>query len=161
MTWLLLQAHPVPDSYNAALLDRVHDRVVTAGLEARVVRVGQAERLCIDDLRRAERLTAVYPTWWGSPPAVLLAELAHVLGPWIDGDAPRATSPLRQVRQLTAVTTHGSPRRTNLLQGEPGQHLWKRSVLPLCAPAATFEWQALYGMDAIDDAGRDAFLASL
>lgn len=161
MTWLVLQAHPVPDSYNAALLARVHERVVAAGDEAHVVRVGQGDRLSVDDLRAAKRLTAVYPTWWGSPPAMLLAELARVLGRWIDGNATRATSPLNQVVQLTAVTTHGSPRRTNLLQGEPGQHLWKRSVLPLCAPGATFEWQALYGMDAIDDAGRDAFLATL
>jgi len=174
VTMLVVQAHPLDDSYNAALLD-----AVVAGLDhARVARLGQGDQLDAADLDQITSLTVVYPTWWGSVPAQLLAALNDLVGPWVDGKEPpllsphggcanrrsaklikRATrgaanrsahlpaSPLSAVRTLTIVTTHGSSKFINRLQGEPGLQLWKRTILPLCAPEAEFNWQALYRVD--------------
>lgn len=157
MQTLVVQAHPLEDSYNAALLDAVVAQVPGAT----VLRLGQGDRWttysCID----VTRLVVVYPTWWGSLPAVLLAALDDVLGPWVDGDELAATSPLRAVESLTVLTTHGSSKLVNALQGEPGLQLWKRTVLPLCAPGADFDWQSLYKIDRASDADRRAFLASV
>lgn len=153
----MVQAHPLEDSYNAALLDAV----VARSPEATVLRLGQGDRWTPYSCIGVTRLVAVYPTWWGSPPAMLLAALDDVLGPWIDGDELVATSPLRGVESLTVVTTHGSAKLVNVLQGEPGLQLWKRTVLPLCAPGAGFDWQSLYKIDRATDADRRAFLDRL
>ena len=153
----MVQSHPVEDSYNAALLAAVVEQLP----QARVVRVSQGERLtayaCID----VTQLVAIYPTWWGSVPAELLHALNDLVGPWVDGDESKATSPLRSVKSLTVITTHGSPKHVNMLQGEPGLQLWKRTILPLCARRARFSWQSFYGMDQRSDTERAAFLAGL
>jgi len=157
MTTLVVQAHPIEQSYNSALLDAV----VAQAPEARVVRLGQGDRWtpysCID----ATRLVAVYPTWWGSLPAMLLDALNDLIGPWVDGDQSRDTSPLRAIESLTVVTSHGSPKRINMLQGEPGLQLWKRTIVPLCAPGARFSWQSLYKIDRAGPAERTAFIDSV
>jgi len=111
-----------------------------------------------DRLAVTEHLVVVYPTFWGAPPALLQGWLHATCGPWIDGSAGLDQSPLRSVRRLTAVTSHGSARWVNIVQGEPGLCLWKRTVLALCAPGACFDWQALYKIDRLDEAGRKAFL---
>lgn len=157
MSTLVVQAHPLEDSYSTALLDAV----VARAPDAAVVRIGEGDRLtpyaCID----VTRLAMIYPTWWGSLPAMLLDAVADLLGPWIDGEQLASTSPLRTVESLTVVTSHGSSKLVNVLQGEPGLHLWKRTVLPLCAEDATFSWQSLYKIDRCSPAERTAFLESL
>jgi putative NADPH-quinone reductase len=157
VTTLVVQAHPLEQSYNSALLDAV----VAQAPGARVVRLGQGDRwtpyACID----ATRLVAVYPTWWGSLPAMLLDALNDLIGPWVDGDQSRDTSPLRTIESLTVLTSHGSPKRINMLQGEPGLQLWKRTIVPLCAPGARFSWQSLYKIDRASPAERNAFVDSL
>lgn len=157
MTTLVVQAHPLEDSFNAALLDAV----VAHAPDARVVRLGQGERwtsyACID----VTNLVVVYPTWWGSLPAMLLEALGDLIGPWVDGDQVAATSPLRTVESVTVVTTHGSSKLINVLQGEPGLQLWKHTVVPLCAPGASFRWQSLYKIDRCTASERADFLASL
>lgn len=92
---------------------------------------------------------------------MLLAQLGDVIGPWVDGGEPVATSPLRQVESLTVVTSHGSSKLVNVLQGEPGLQLWKRTVLPLCAPGARFSWQSLYKIDRATPDERSEFLTSV
>ena len=160
MTHLVLQAHPLDDSYNAALLNAV----VTGsahGDDVRVVRASEGDELTADVVAGARTFTAVYPTWWGSVPAAMLDQLNRLIGPWVDGSRRVGTSPLRSVTRLEAVTSHGSSLFINRLQGEQGKQLWKRTVLPLCAPKAEFEWKALYGMDRIADTDRRAFLDSI
>ncbi len=153
----MVQAHPLEASYSAALLDAV----IAQAPGARVLRLGQGDRWttysCID----VTDLVMVYPTWWGSPPAVLLGALDEVVGPWVDSNLTASTSPLRDVSSLTVITTHGSSKFVNMLQGEPGLQLWKRTVLPLCAKGARFRWQSLYKIDRATDADRTDFLRSI
>lgn len=157
MSTLVLQSHPLEDSYNVALLDKV----VELAPQARVLRLAQGDRLTPYACIGVSRLIAVYPTWWGSLPAHMLAAVQELLSPWVDGYEQAATSPLRSVTSLTVVTSHGSSKLINVLQGEPGLHLWKRTVLPLCAPGATFSWQSLYKIDRASLRDRTNFLNTL
>lgn len=165
---LVVQVHPLEGSYSAALLGAVVEALDTGGRANEVVRLEQGGAIDTDRLASTGHLIVVAPTWWGAMPARLLAWIQEALGPWIDGGpcvdgrpagpADRATSPLRAVQRLTVVATHGSSRLVNRLQGEPGRQLWRRSVLPLCAPGARFEWIALHRLDRLGDAERRAFL---
>ena len=92
---------------------------------------------------------------------MLLDALNDLIGPWVDGDQSRDTSPLRTIESLTVLTSHGSTKRINMLQGEPGLQLWKRTIVPLCAPGASFSWQSLYKVDRVSPAERIAFVDSL
>jgi len=157
VTALVVQAHPAEQSYNAALLDVVVSQLPSAA----VIRLGQEDALTAETFAGVTNLVVVYPTWWGSVPAALLGPLSEILGPWVDGNEPVDTSPLRSVEKVNVVTTHGSSRLINQLQGEPGRQLWKRVVLPRCAPGATFAWKSLYKMDRLNDQERRSFLSSL
>lgn len=158
MTILVVQAHPLDESYNAALLDAVAAGLRDAGEQNQVVRLSRGDALTAATFAGVTHAIFIYPTWFGALPAMLLAPLAEVLGPWVDGDQPPATGPLRAVDRLTVITSHGSSRLVNLMQGEPGRHFWKRTALPQCAPGATFTWKPLYKVDRSSAAERGAFI---
>ena len=135
---LLVQAHPLEDSYNAALRDQLIE-----GLDARrrsfeAFRLARGERPTVDDLQAATELILVYPTWSGGLPAMLLDWVHTVL------DEPAALS---DVRRLTAVTTCGSSKFINTVQGEWGRRYLKKTVLGHCRPDARFRWVPLYKID--------------
>jgi NAD(P)H dehydrogenase (quinone) len=113
-------------------------------------------------LRAAEAIVLVYPTWWGGPPAILKGWFDRV---WVDGvayvldpDADRIRPLLRNLRRLIVVTSHGSPKRINAIEGEPGKRLVGRQLRVLCHPLARTRWVACYGMDTAGDEDRRAFL---
>lgn len=154
----VIQAHPVPESFNAALLDAIRDGLSTR-TEPIIYQLGEGNEPgpTADDLAGTTELWFVYPTWWGGQPAVLLDWLQRTLGPWIDGGA-EGPSPLWTTRRLVAVTTHGSPPFANKLQGEAGRQFLSRTVLSLCSPTAEFEWLAFFGIDWREDSERKEFL---
>lgn len=147
---LIIQAHPRDDSLSKALLDEVVSRLEQQRAPHSILRVGRGEHLTEASLADCTSLVVVAPTWWGAMPAVLLHELQVLLGPWVDGNSSSSSSPVRTIERLVVVTTHGSPKSVNVLQGEPGKVLWERTILPLCAPNAAFDWVSLYGVDRID-----------
>jgi putative NADPH-quinone reductase len=183
---LVVHAHPLAESFGAAVRDRVvaalraggHDvdvldlyaegfepcltaaewRAHQAGIAAKPddVKV-QAARLT-----RAQALVLVYPTWWGAQPAIMKGWLDRV---WVDGvaytlptGANRVRPLLHDVRRLAVVTTHGSPKWINAIEGEPGKRLVLRQLRSLCHPLVRTRWLALYGVDRSDEARRRAFL---
>lgn len=147
MRFVVLHAHPLDDCLNVVLRDRVVAALEGAGHDVEVVRITQGESIEGVNIVGAEGLVFVYPTWWGGLPAPMLGWVQRELASWIDGDIDGASSPLRTVRHLAAVTTHGSTSWVNRLQGEPGRHLLRRSVARLCAPGTKLRWVALYGVD--------------
>lgn len=161
MATLIVQAHPLEDSFSAALCDAAAAQAQSTDPATTTIRLGQGDHLDVDMFTGVTNLVMVYPTWWGSLPAMLLGSLETSLGPWIDGGAPLAKSPLRSVKQLTVITTHGSSRLVNRLQGEPGMQFWKRTVLGLCSKKAHFSWQALYKLDRLTHADRSGFLSTV
>lgn len=158
MRFVVLHAHPQQECLNVALRDRVVETLARAGHGVELVRLTQGEWIDGEAVAGAEGLVLVYPTWWGGLPAPMLSWVQSELATWIDGPADPASSPLRTVRHLVAITTHGSPSRVNRLQGEPGRHLLRRSVAPLCAPGTRLRWVALYGVDQRSPAQISAFV---
>jgi putative NADPH-quinone reductase len=65
---------------------------------------------------------------------------------------------LRNVRRLAAVTTHGSSKFLNMVEGESGKRTLTRSLRSMCHPFARTTWLAMYGIDNASDDERAAFL---
>ncbi|HQV56756.1 MAG TPA: NAD(P)H-dependent oxidoreductase [Ilumatobacteraceae bacterium] len=115
-----------------------------------------------DNLRWCDSLIVVHPTWFSGPPAMLKGWLDRVLVQgvaWTLPDGASRLKPLlRNIRAITVVTTHGSSKLINSLQGEAGKRIWFRSVRVLCHPLTRCRWVAFYGIDRASDAKRRAFL---
>lgn len=134
---LIVQAHPLDESYNAALLQRVRAGVAASGELYTVRRIGSGELPEVGDVQGCRRLVLVYPTWWGGQPAMLLDWLQQML---------RARA-FGSVSRLQAATTHGSSHLVNLMQGEWGRRFLAERVAAACRPRTKLEWHALYKID--------------
>jgi NAD(P)H dehydrogenase (quinone) len=144
---LVVAAHPVPASFSHAQRERAVRSLVAAGHDVETIDLYEGDahdRAALDD---AEALVFVHPTWYGGQPAIVKA--------WLDEVMDR---PIRRVRRIAVVTTHGSPKWVNVLQGEPGKRIYGRHVRRLCARRARFRWVALYAIDRCDEGDRAAFL---
>lgn len=185
MRALVVHAHPHPASFGAAVYERVLTTLQANGAdvdtidlwaegfdprlsahEHRTHRVGLAERPAIaahaELLRRADTLVFVYPTWWAGPPAMLKGWLDRVLCEGVAYTLPEGATRirplLRNVRTLVVVTTYGSPRWVNALQGEPGRLLLRRGLRTLLHRRARTIWLGLYRMDTNTVEDRSRFL---
>jgi len=184
MRVLVVFSHPNPESLAGAALASVLAGLARTDHEVRVTDlyadgfepvmsaderlshaepgVGRELQRYADDLAWAEALVLVYPTWWSGQPAMLKGWIDRV---WVAGVAwelPEGTNILRpllhNVRRIVVVTTHGSSKLTNALQGEAGKRTVTRSIRTMCSRRTRTTWCALYGLDTIDDAKRTAFL---
>lgn len=114
------------------------------------------------DLAWCDTLVLVHPTWWSGQPALLKGWIDRV---WVAGVAyelpPGASTirpKLRNIRRIVTVTSHGSSKFVNALQGESGKRIAHRSLRVLCHRFARTTWLALYGIDRASAARRTAFL---
>ncbi len=133
---LMVLAHPDPQSFSHALATAAADalrsrrtrrgapRPVRRGLpgrdERRRTRTPTTATIrcsipCvqahIDDVRSAEALVFVYPTWWSTLPAILKGWLERVMVPGVGfrfNDAGRVAPGLAHVRRLFGISTYGS-----------------------------------------------------
>ena len=181
---LVVYCHPSAKSFLAAVRDRVTAGLTAAGADVRLTDLyadgfdplfTAAERAnhlspgtdpsiasSADDLQGCDTLVLVYPTWWSGHPAMLKGWIDRV---WVndvawtlpDG-ANRLRPALRNVRRLVAVTTHGSPKWINMIEGESGKRTLTRSMRTMCHPLTRTTWLAMYGVDNASDAERLAFL---
>jgi NAD(P)H dehydrogenase (quinone) len=143
---LVVHFHPLTNSFSAAMRNRAVAGLTTRdGTAPAVIDIGERP-LAVDIRLRPTSLVLVYPTWWSGQPAAL--------SQWLSDALPQ----LSAVTRLVAVSSHGSPKRINLLEGENGKRLLRKVVLPRCAPGASFSWIAFYNIDAAPDAKRLAFL---
>ncbi|HEY5663558.1 MAG TPA: NAD(P)H-dependent oxidoreductase [Ilumatobacter sp.] len=184
MRVLLVYCHPDPESLVAAARDRALAGLATAGHEVRVTDLyadGFEPALSADehrsyltpgvapdlaghaaDLRWAEALVLVHPTWWSGQPALLKGWIDRV---WVAGVAwelPAGGGSLRPLltglRRIVVVTTHGSSKFVNSLQGEAGKRTATRAIRVVCSRRTRTTWCALYGVDTADAAARHRFL---
>lgn len=185
MKVLVVHAHPDSDSFDHALLERVTSGLRAAGHEVRVRDLyadGFDPRLTMeekrghlapphtkphlaehfDELRWCDALVFVYPTWWGSQPAVLKGWIDRVWACGVAWELPegakRLKPTLHNVRRITTFTTHGSPWRVNALQGVPGRRIANRSLRLICHPLCRTRWIAMYSMDSSTPRDRERFL---
>lgn len=116
----------------------------------------------IDDLMWAEALVLVYPTWWAGQPAMLKGWLDRVLVHGVAWQRPRGGGRIRprlqHVRRLVVVTSHGSTKWVNALEGEGGKRVVGRALRVLCGVRCRTSWVALYNIDRASAGKRQAFL---
>lgn len=180
----MVYCHPDPESFASAARDHTVTGLKASGHEVRLIDLyGESFEPALtaeerrthrdpgvsdptlqgytDDLRWADSLVLVYPTWWSGQPAMLKGWFDRV---WVAGVAwdvnrrNRLSPRLRNIRRLAVVTTHGSPKLVNALQGEGGKRLAMRSIRSMCWWRARTTWCAMYDIDHADEADRAAFL---
>lgn len=183
---LLVYCHPCPESFTAAVRDRVlaglargrhtvdlldlHATGFAPVMEAEerrryhdpgVNEAPVAEHLA--RLRRAEGLVFVYPTWWYGPPAMLKGWLDRVWVPHATFTLPEPGRPigrvLTNIRLVAAVSTLGSPWWWWTFLGQPGRRQLLTGLKVICHPRCRTLWLALHRMDTVSAERRAAFLA--
>lgn len=184
MRVLAVYCHPNPTSLIASARDRAVLGLESAGHDVRLTDLyadefepamsaherqthkepGVAPEITryVDDLAWAEALVLIYPTWWSGQPAMLKGWVDRV---WVAGVAwdlregdRMPTARLRNIRRIVVVTTHGSSKLINSLQGEGGKRTVTRALRAMCSRRTRTTWCALYGLDTNDEAKRVAFL---
>ena len=188
MKTLVIYVHPVEGSFNSCVRDVVVKHLSSNDHEVRLRDLyaenfdpflSAAERALhhtppttrpelaqdVQDLRWCEAIVFVYPTWWSGLPAMLkgwidrtwMNEVAWVLPDGANTIRPRLTN----IRRLVAVTTHGSSKFVNALQGEPGKRTISRSISVMCNTFCRARWIALYGLDKSTHEQRQKHLATI
>ncbi len=181
----VVHCHPLPDSFTAAARDRVLTGLRAGGHEVRLLDLyaeGFVPELSkwerehhLDgpetkpdiagyaaDLQWADALVLVYPTWFSGQPAMLKGWIDRV---WVEGvayhlpEGSNVIKPLLQnVRRIAVVTTHGSSKWVNMMQGEGGKRIAFRSLRLMVNRRVRTTWLALYGIDVADEPARTAHL---
>lgn len=109
----------------------------------------------VEDLQWCDTLVFVYPTWWSGQPAILKGWIDRVFMndvAWTLPEGKARLSPLlTNVRRLVAVTTHGSSKWVNVLQGESGKRTLFRSVRLMMGLRTRSTWIGVYGPDTVTD----------
>lgn len=185
MRILVVYAHPVEDSFAAALRNVVMTALKERGHEVDLCdlyaedfdpALSRAERIAYRDtasnaqavsahverLRRADGIVLVFPSWWYGMPAILKGWFDRV---WLPGVAfgfgSGAITPLlTNLRLFGVVTTTGAPWWfTQFYMGNPSRKVLMRGLARLL-PARGVEkfWLALYGIDNSTERERERFL---
>ncbi|HEY5080548.1 MAG TPA: NAD(P)H-dependent oxidoreductase [Bauldia sp.] len=184
MRALVLFAHPVETSFNAALHRATIEALSASGYDvddcdlyaegfnpvmSRQERLDyHDEAICtapvqgyVDRLRAAEALILSTPVWNYGYPAILKGFLDRIFLPGVsfklvDG---KAAPNLQRIRKIAAVTTYGGSRFRTIVVGDPPRRMFKRTIRALVHPLARAKYLALYDMNRNDEATRKAFLA--
>lgn len=154
MNALIVHAHPHADSFSRALRDRAeaglnrqHDtRIIDLYADGFDPVMTTEERrryetddpICsplvqtyADDIRWAQALVFVYPTWWSGLPAMLKGFFDRVMvrGVAFDFDEKGKITPrLQRIRVIAGITTHGSARWETRLLTDPGRRTIMRTL---------------------------------
>ena len=185
MRVLVVFAHPLDDSFAAALRDTVVETLkarghmvdlcdlyrqsfdpVLSAHERRAYKDTSENASNVADqvqsLRQAEGIILVFPSWWYGMPAILKGYFDRV---WLPGVAfefgPQTIRPLLTgIRLFGVVTTTGAPQWfTCLYMGNPSRKVLMRGLARLMvAPRAERFWLPLYGMETASAAKRTAFI---
>ncbi len=175
MSTPVVLCHPVPESFGAAVGAQVVETLAAAGAEPRLLDLyadgfsptGADPSLVAahqEALRSAGALVLVYPTWWSGLPAMLAGWFEQVVAggsvpqPGTSDAATATQELLANLKYLAVVSTHGSSKLVNAVQGEAGMHFLRRSVYPLCPANCRMRWLAFYSSDRSSAEDRQAFL---
>lgn len=185
MKALIVQAHPDPESFSFGLAEHVRAGLDDGGHQYRTIDLyaeGFRAAMSEDEwalhressevkpwtaehrrlLQWADTIVWVYPTWWSGPPAILKGWVDRV---WTNGVAYHHTEtglvpgPLTHIRRMFIVTTHGSNRFVNMMEGDVGKKMIRRTLRSLCGWRCRSTWLAMYDVDRSTRSDRDKFSA--
>jgi putative NADPH-quinone reductase len=187
MRVLVLYAHPLADSFAAALHQRVvaalrrsgHEvddcdlyaenfEPVLSAAERRLYNTPTPDLSGIADhvarLRAAEALVLCFPTWWYGMPAILKGYFDRVWAQGVAFHLPEgggAILPaLTNIEKLWVVTTYGAPWwLIRLVLRDPVRAVILGGLARLCGRGTRTRFLALYDIDAASRARCAAFLA--
>jgi NAD(P)H dehydrogenase (quinone) len=184
MRALVVYCHPVSESYCASIRDAALETLKERGAEIRLVDL-YAEKFDpvmpaderrgyndhaptdpalaphIDNLRWADTILFIYPTWWYGMPAMLKGWLDRVwaLDVVFKLDQRGLVRPLlRHVKRVGVITTCGAPLWWSVLMGQPGRRTILRGMRANCARLCKTLYLAHYRMDSSTQISRTAFL---
>ncbi|MEO1058881.1 MAG: NAD(P)H-dependent oxidoreductase [Actinomycetota bacterium] len=182
MSALVVLAHPRRDSYTAALAHRAVDALGPSSRLLDLYRSGFDPTMDREEHRRyldgqpptdpiaaeharllasVEHVVFVYPTWWGTVPAMLKGWLDRVLAPEVAFTLtdrwPHVRPALTNVRAVTGIATYGSPRWNVRLINDGGRRTLTRAMRLACGWRTRTRWLALYALDNSTAADREAF----
>jgi putative NADPH-quinone reductase len=186
MKILVLYAHPVETSFNAALHRTIVERLTSVGhsvddldlyAEDFDPRLTRSERLSYHDPRGpgdavdpyinrlldAEALVLSFPVWNYGFPAILKGFFDRVFLPgvsfrMVDG---QATPSLHNIRKVAAVTTYGGSWFRAVLMGNPPKKLVSRMLRATVKPGAPVSYLAHYSMNLSTQESREKFMAKV
>lgn len=119
----------------------------------------------IDALKWCDSLVLAYPTWWSGQPAILKGWFDRVLVNEVAWTMPPGKNRIRphlaNIKRFIVITTHGSSKLINALEGESGKRTAFRSVRLMFHWRARSSWIAFYGLDNKGDAARAAMVKRL
>ncbi|MGZ4772917.1 MAG: NAD(P)H-dependent oxidoreductase [Ilumatobacteraceae bacterium] len=181
----VVYCHPDPESFTSAVRGRAVDALAKAGHEIRLADLyaeGFDPTMSLDEVQHhldrskhqpaidsycgnlewCDTLVFIYPTWWSGPPAMLMGWLDRVLVRGVAWELPdgakRITPKLTNVHRLIGVTTYGSSKFINVLEGETGRRVIGRALRALCNRSARTTWVTLYDIDRSTPERRGEFL---
>jgi NAD(P)H dehydrogenase (quinone) len=183
MRVLVLYAHPVETSFQAAVHRTVVDALTRAGhqvddcdlyAEGFDPVLSRQERIDYHDLAinrrnvdpyvervmRAEALVLVYPVWNFGFPAILKGFFDRVFLPGVSFrmESGKAVNNLRTIRKLAAVATYGGARWKALLVGDPPRRSVRRVLRAQLGTLGRVPYLTHYDMNRSTEATRTAFL---
>lgn len=120
----------------------------------------------IEQLRNAETLVLIFPTWWFGFPAILKGWFDRV---WAPGYAYNHASDLGAIEpcldKLTAVkviTTLGSPWWVdNLVLWKPVNRILRIALIGVCAKGAKFKMLSLYNSEKVSRKKVEQFVSRI
>lgn len=183
MRALVLFAHPVPESFSAALHGEVVASLAQAGWDVddcdlhaegfspvltAAERRGYHDvgpnlepvRAYVERLRAADALVLVFPVWNFGYPAILKGFFDRVFLPGVSFrlENGKVRPNLENITRLAAVTTYGGSRMRAFLAGDPPRRIVHRSLRFVMSSTARTRFLALYDMNRASEARRGAFL---
>lgn len=183
MRLLAVCCHPSPESFHAGVKAAVVARLTAAGHAVEVIDLyaegfdpvmprpqwedprrggGAAPELArhVDELRAAEGLILIYPTWWYGMPAMMKGWIDRVWQPGVAFEMEPQGGGIRlhmlsNIRAFAVVTTHGSPAWfIRWVMGAPGRKQVVRGLTQHLAKGCRVSWNALYNVDSGDAVAR-------
>ncbi len=179
---LVLYAHPLGDSFAAALHGTVCDTLAARGWEVDdcdlyaeafdPVLTAEERRAYhdpdrntapvaehVERLRAAQALVLCFPVWNFGYPAILKGYFDRVFLPGVSFrlEGGRVVPALTHIRKLAAVTTYGGSRLRAVLAGDPPRNVVNRALWHVTRPDR-LRYLALYDMNRATEARRRAFL---
>ena len=186
MKVLVVLAHPNPDSFSHAIVDRVvcalanrehsvsvidlyaldySPALTRAELSAYPTSEPAIDPMVIEHTRLIQECSTivfVYPTWWSSMPAILKGWIDRTMLPGIafsvDPQTLKLQPGLTNVRRLMGITTFGGPRLASLVVRDNGSKIVTRSLRAICHRRCRTTWLRLFNIDSSTAAEREKFL---
>ena len=186
MKVLVVLAHPNPDSFSHAIVDRVvcalanrehsvsvidlyaldySPALTRADLAAYPTSEPAIDPMVIEHTRLIQECSTivfVYPTWWSSMPAILKGWIDRTMLPGIafsvDPQTLKLQPGLTNVRRLIGITTFGGPRLASLVVRDNGSKIVTRSLRAICHRRCRTTWLRMFNVDSSTVAQREKFL---